>query len=112
MIRTIASDTLWEKKEKKKKREKKKGRFDFGFLPSVLQAEWGLHVDTRGPLLPFPTPRGGDGREKEGRGRFPHPFPSAPSNGTGHGFGTGGRRGRNWQKSQRCSHRRAALGSF
>lgn len=41
MIRTIASDTLWEKRKKKKK-----GRFDFGFLPSVLKAVQELHAHT------------------------------------------------------------------
>jgi len=44
LIRTIASDTLWE--EKKKRRGKKKGRFDFGFLPSVPEAAQGLHALT------------------------------------------------------------------
>lgn len=56
MIRTIASDTLWEKKEEKKEI---KGRFGFGFLPSVLKAVWGLHAHARTPP-PIPNTTGCD----------------------------------------------------
>jgi len=50
----------------KKKGKKKKGRFDFGFLPSVLKAAQGLRVHTREPLLLFPTPQGYNGWEGQG----------------------------------------------
>lgn len=59
-------------KKKKEGGEKKKGRFDFGFLPSVPEAAQGLHALTSGPLLPLGT----EGRE-QGPGKFPICFLSA-----------------------------------
>lgn len=89
MIRTIASDTLWEKGKKKKERKKKKEDLILASCPQSCRQNGGCVWTHEGLSSPSQHHGAVGGREKEGRGKFPHPFPSALAIGPAVGLAPG-----------------------